>query len=203
MWSAREGGRGGEESRLLDLRLMTEGGFLVDEVDDCLDGTDAGSKNGSLTVVMSSFGKLVTASSLSSLTSSSLSGDERPLRVDAVESVRMSGRGPNNWCGGHVERTGDPDFESLLRVKTAVEVFDLGRSRGGGVGSGRGLLYLSSGFKVLTPDPDAPTDALRVRNDVFSVGTERMLTDWPGRYGQAVVDGSDSLCTSIPSSTSY
>lgn len=58
-------------------------------------------------------------------------------------------------------------------------MFDLGSSLGG-VGSGLGLLYLSSGFNVLTPEPCAPTDALRVRTDAFSVGTDRMLTGCPG-----------------------
>lgn len=96
MLSARDGGRGGEESLRLDLRLAIKSGRLVDAVDECLDsGLGVGSKNGSSIVVISSFGKVVAGSSMSSFSISSLKGDARPLRVEAVESVRISGRGPN------------------------------------------------------------------------------------------------------------
>jgi hypothetical protein len=46
------------------------------------------------------------------------------------------------------------------------------------------------------------SDALRWRS-VCSVGMESVLSGWPGRSGQAVVEGSDGSWTSLEPSSSY
>lgn len=60
----------------------------------------------------------------------------------------------------------------------------------GTAGAGRGAKNLSAGFIVCTPGDMAPSEALLSRKGLIWVGTLRIFTDWPGRYGHEVVEGS-------------
>ncbi len=64
-------------------------------------------------------------------------------------------------------------------------------------GGGRGVTYLAAGLMVLKSWLRIDvSEALRLRSD-RSTGTQRVLTRWPGRNGQAVVDGRAGSCDSV------
>lgn len=108
---------------------------------------------------------------------------------------------PNKFLIDHGDLAGDVDLDPLLRPSSPAEVLRRGSDCGVG-GAGLGVRNLSAGFMVFR-SAGAPTDALRFLVVVFSIGTKRRLTGCPGIYGQAVVEGSLLLCTSVPSSISY
>lgn len=73
----------------------------------------------------------------------------------------------------------------------------------GGEGAGRGVENLSSGFMVFkSASLMELNEALRFLSEC-SMGTQRVLTVWPGRYGQAFVEGRDGSYVSVEPSSSY
>lgn len=109
---------------------------------------------------------------------------------------------PNKLLTDQVDLAGDADLDPLWRPTKPAEVLMRERSAFGAGGAALGVRNLSAGFMVLT-SAGAPTEARRFLAVAFSIGTKSKLTDCPGKYGQAVVDGSLELCTSMPSSISY
>lgn len=70
-------------------------------------------------------------------------------------------------------------------------------------GAGRGVVYLDSGSMVFKSAVCMDVrEALRCRR-ACSTGTIKVLTAWPGRYGQAVVEGKAGSCVSTEPSSSY
>ena len=73
----------------------------------------------------------------------------------------------------------------------------------GAEGAGRGVVYFDSGFMVFKSAVCMEvSEALRCRR-ACSTGTIKVLTVWPGRYGQAVVEGKAGSCVSTEPSSSY
>ena len=109
---------------------------------------------------------------------------------------------PNKLLTDQADLAGDADLDPLWRPNNPAEVLMRVRSAFGVGGAALGVRNLSAGFIVLT-SAGAPTEARRFLAVAFSIGTKSKLTDCPGKYGQAVVEGSLELCTSVPSSISY
>lgn len=108
----------------------------------------------------------------------SLSEDELDLRLKSF-------RGENNQ-----RELGDGDlagrFCGCIR-SGAVPTRRAGSV--GGLGAGLGETNLLAGFMVLKSSSRSDVnEALRFLRDC-STGTQRVLTVWPGRYGQVVVEG--------------
>jgi hypothetical protein len=77
------------------------------------------------------------------------------------------------------------------------------RVASGGDGAARGATNLSAGFIVLKSSGRIDeAEALRFLGDL-SVGTETVLTCWPGKYGQELVDGCLGSWISFDPSSSY
>lgn len=115
-------------------------------------------------------------------------------------------RRPKNILGDHCDLSalGESERADLFLSKTEVDVLSRGSSFGGGGGGCRGVMNLSAGFIVLIcPLAIELMDPLRKRRGCTSIGTKRVFTGWPGRYGQIVVNGIDSSQCSMPSSNSY
>jgi hypothetical protein len=73
----------------------------------------------------------------------------------------------------------------------------------GGAGAGLGVRNLSCGFMVMKyPSRMEVSEALLSLRD-FCMGTHRVLTVWPGRYGHLVVEGRDGSWVSVAPSSSY
>lgn len=58
---------------------------------------------------------------------------------------------------------------------------------------GFGLIYLDSGSNVYTSDPAEPDDPSQWWGSIACTGTSKILTCWPGRKGQRLVEGSTGL----------
>lgn len=121
------------------------------------------------------------------------------------ETADIAALKPKNPLGdqGDLPPIGDTDLADLFLSVAAGDVFRRFSCGRGMAGAARGVRYLSAGFMVWICPDMALSEALRSRKGLTCMGTFRILTDWPGRYGHAVVEGREVLCISVPSLSSY
>ena len=132
-------------------------------------------------------------------------GDSVRPRSRSSGTAENAALSPNRLLAdqGDLVPFGDIDLADLFLSVTAGAVFRRDSRGLGIVGGARGVMNLSLGFIVCIWPVIALSDALLSRTGLTSVGTLITLTGCPGRYGHEVVDGSDELCISVPSLSSY
>jgi hypothetical protein len=104
-------------------------------------------------------------------------------------AAEVGDRKPNSFLAdqGDLPSVGETDLEERFLSESDGDVSRRGNL--GIEGGARGVRNLSSGFIVLNPVLMAPIEALLSRSGLTSVGTQRIFTGCPGRYGHMVVEG--------------
>jgi hypothetical protein len=107
----------------------------------------------------------------------SLSEDELDLRLKSFRAEKCQ------------RELGDGDLDGRVCCGIRRGAVPSRRAGSGGVGAGLGEMNLLAGSIVLkSASCSDVNEALRFLSDC-STGIQRVLTVWPGRYGQVVVDG--------------